>query len=385
VRRLAVIALVLAALPAAAANSAGDPTRPPTLTLSAPGATTYGHQVDFAGRLSPGAAGVRVQLLRGSTFVTAGATDGSGSFRLKVAVARPGPFHAEAAGIASAPVTIRIVPFLDTSLVGARVAGSPLALNAKLRPSYAGRLRVRVERTGGQTFSRLFGPAADVRLGTRSTESFRVVVDGIPAPGFKPVSRTLPVSLHPPTLSVGTSSPQVAELLRRLGSLGYAVPSTTQTVFDDNVLESVYAFEKVENLARTGVVDAAFWARLEHPRIPQARYQFPAAHIEVDKGHQVLYIVRDGKVALISPVSTAGIPGYFTPLGRFAIYRKVPGYDNGPLGVLYKPMYFTGGYAIHGNPSVPPYPASHGCVRVPNFVIERLYGSEPYGETVYVY
>ena len=84
-------------------------------------------------------------------------------------------------------------------------------------------------------------------------------------------------------------------------------------------------------------------------------------------------------------MSTAGIAGYYTPVGRFAIGRKVPGYDPSPLGVLYKPMYFYGGYAIHGNPSVPPYPASHGCVRVPNFVADRLYESEPYGEAVIVY
>jgi lipoprotein-anchoring transpeptidase ErfK/SrfK len=63
----------------------------------------------------------------------------------------------------------------------------------------------------------------------------------------------------------------------------------------------------------------------------------------------------------------------------------VVGYDPSPLGVLLDPMYFVAGYAIHGNPSVPPYPASHGCIRVPNFVIYRLFHSEPYGETVYVY
>ena len=27
--------------------------------------------------------------------------------------------------------------------------------------------------------------------------------------------------------------------------------------------------------------------------------------------------------------------------------------------------YFIGGYAIHGYSSVPNYPASHGCLRVP--------------------
>ena len=99
----------------------------------------------------------------------------------------------------------------------------------------------------------------------------------------------------------------------------------------------------------------------------------------------MLYVVRDAGVALIAPISTAGIPGTFTPVGRFAVYRKVVGFDPSPLGTLYDPLYFTGGYAIHGNPSVPPYPASHGCVRVPMWVAPYLYRTVPYGETVYVY
>ena len=167
-------------------------------------------------------------------------------------------------------------------------------------------------------------------------------------------------------------------------TLGYEVPGSMRD-FGYDALESVYAFQKVEGLDRTGVADATFWAHLDEASTPEPRYRLPAAHIEVDKAKQVLYVVRDGKVVHISPVSTAGLPGRFTPEGQFSIYRKVPGYDPSPLGILYKPMYFTGGYAIHGNPSVPPYPASHGCIRVPNFVIERLYASEPYGETVYVY
>jgi lipoprotein-anchoring transpeptidase ErfK/SrfK len=99
----------------------------------------------------------------------------------------------------------------------------------------------------------------------------------------------------------------------------------------------------------------------------------------------VLYVVRGGKVALIVPVSTAGLAGRFTPVGRFSIYRKVTGFDPSPLGTLFDPMYFTGGYAIHGNPSVPPYPASHGCVRVPMWIAPYLFDTNPYGETVYVY
>jgi L,D-transpeptidase catalytic domain len=385
-RRLLLLGAALFAMAAtAAAGGVSSPSVASALTLSGPGATTYGHEIDFVGKLSPGAEGTRVRLLRGSTFVAAAATNAAGVYKLKVKIARPGPFHAEAAGVASPPVTVRIVPFLDASLVGARVAGSPLSLSAKLRPTYAGALRVRVARSGGRNFAQLFGPSAQVAIGTASIESFQVTVEELPSPGFVALSRTLSVDLRPPSLTYGDRSPFVAEFLRRLSALGYEVPSVTQTLFDYDAEESVYAFEKVENLDRTGNVDATFWAHLDNPRTPQPRYQTPGDHIEVDKTHQVLYVVRDGQVKLISPVSTAGLPGRFTPVGTFSIYRKVDGYDPSPLGILYKPMYFTGGYAIHGNPSVPPYPASHGCVRVPNFVIERLFTSEPYGETVYVY
>jgi len=128
-----------------------------------------------------------------------------------------------------------------------------------------------------------------------------------------------------------------------------------------------------------------FWRALATARTPNPRYAQPASHLEVNKARQVLYVVRGSRVALIVPVSTAGLPGKFTPVGRFAIYRKVVGFDPSPLGTLYDPLYFTGGYAIHGNPSVPPYPASHGCVRVPMWVAPQLYKTIPYGETVYVY
>ena len=141
-----------------------------------------------------------------------------------------------------------------------------------------------------------------------------------------------------------------------LRRLHYAAPYGGS--FDGRMLDAVYAFEKVQGLARTGVVDARFWRALGGGRTPPPRYAQPASHLEVNKGRQVLYVVRGSKVALIVPVSTAGLPGKFTPVGRFSIYRKVVGFDPSPLGTLYDPMYFTGGYAIHGNPSVPPYPAS---------------------------
>jgi lipoprotein-anchoring transpeptidase ErfK/SrfK len=48
-------------------------------------------------------------------------------------------------------------------------------------------------------------------------------------------------------------------------------------------------------------------------------------------------------------------------------------------------MTFHTHYAIHGFPSVPTYPASHGCVRVPIWIADWLYQQSPVGERVYVY
>jgi lipoprotein-anchoring transpeptidase ErfK/SrfK len=369
---------------AVVAWSPGAQAAAPRLTLRAPAATTYLHTIDFVGRLSPPAKDARVRLVRAAKLVAVGRVRGDGTFVIPVRIANPGPFRVVWSHASSPSVTVRIRPRLDARLVGSGVAGAPLRLVASLQPAAAGRVRVQVIRAGSIAFDRSFPGQARVALGTARPGSLLVRLRALPRPGFEPLARELAATLRPPTLAVGATNPAVAELARRLADLRYAVPSLSST-FSPDLVESVYAFQKVQELPRTGVADAALWARLDHPRLPRPRYSSPADHLEVDKAHQVLYVVRNGQISLISPVSTAGIAGYSTPEGRFAIYRKVVGYDPSPLGVLLDPLYFVGGYAIHGNPSVPPYPASHGCVRVPNFVIFRLFTSEPYGETVYVY
>jgi L,D-transpeptidase-like protein/putative peptidoglycan binding protein len=378
VRRAPIVLVSLAAWPIAATAQA-QPGQAPTLTLKAPKATTYLHTVDFVGRLSPPAKNARVRLMRGDRLVAYGRVRADGVFKILVSIGNPGPFHAAWLTAASDEVTVRIRPRLDVELVGTQVAGAPLRLEATVTPAAAGPIRVRVAGLDHRV-----GSTGSLDLPTRQAGSLEIQVTTEPPPGYDRLHRELTATLRAPNLSLGTSGQTVSDLARQLAALHYAVPGFGST-FGDDLQQSVYAFQKVQGLDRTGAVDAAFWTRLGEPRIPQPRYRVPANHIEVDKSHQVLYLVRGGQIALISPVSTAGIAGYYTPEGRFAIYRKVTGYDTSPLGVLLDPMYFYGGYAIHGNPSVPPYPASHGCVRVPNFVINRLFTSEPYGETVYVY
>src|SRR3974390_3145982 len=96
-----VYALAAAALAAAALAAAPSSRSAPesALTLTGPGATTYGHEIDFTGKLSPAVGETRVSLFNGTTFLTAGATNPDGTYRLKVEVARPGPFHTQAAGV----------------------------------------------------------------------------------------------------------------------------------------------------------------------------------------------------------------------------------------------------------------------------------------------
>ena len=378
VRRALPLALLLLVWPASASAAV------PTITLKGPKATTYLHEIDFAGRLSPAAPDARVRLMRSSTVVATTRIRPDGSFRFKVQLANPGPFHVAWLTARSNDVTVRIRPTLRAALVGSFVAGAPLRLAATLDPPTAGRVRVRVIRGGQVGFDRSFAGGAQVALGTREVGTVRVRLSTLPQPGYDSVSRELSATLRPPNLSLGMTGPAVTELARQLAALHYAVPSFS-SAFGNDLVESVWAFQKVQGLDRTGSVDAAFWTKLQNPRIPTARYSDPADHIEVDKTRQVLYIVRGGQITMISPVATAGIAGYYTPEGKFAIYDKRAGWDRSPLGVLWNPMYFLGGYAIHGGDPVPPYPASHGCVRVPDFVISRLFTSEPYGEVVYVY
>ena len=94
---------------------------------------------------------------------------------------------------------------------------------------------------------------------------------------------------------------------------------------------------------------------------------------------QVLFEVRNGRVVRIVHVST-GATGN-TPVGRWRIYRKTPGYN--ALGMYYS-MYFLRGFAVHGYASVPPFPASHGCVRTPIWFAPGLYSRWPVGALVIV-
>jgi hypothetical protein len=187
--------------------------------------------------------------------------------------------------------------------------------------------------------------------------------------------------------------PAVEQLQRRLNELGYTI-AAVDGVFGAETLHALVAFQKVSGLARDGVVGPLTAEALEGATRPVARSAGSGFHVEVDVPRQVLLLVRDGVVTDVYDVST-GTEGPYefegreyvahTPTGSFQIQRKIDGLREAPLGTLYRPAYFYGGYAVHGSPSVPAYPASHGCVRVTDQVMDRIYDLLTIGTPVFVY
>jgi hypothetical protein len=353
------------------------------LTFAGPRHARYGARARFTGSLVPAERAVRVTLVGPTGNVTSTRTQASGGYTLRPRLRVPGPYAAASARGSSSTRTVRIVPRLTTHFLGSARRGSRYELAARVVPAAAGQIGVRVTRRGRPIIDRTFGPQARLRIDTRRIGTYRIRVAVVPNVGYDRVARVLTTHVAVPRLAYGSRGAAVSDLAAQLRRLRYLAPVTA--TFDSRLLDAVYAFEKVQGLPRTGTADALFWQRLEAPHIPRPRYAEPADHLEIDKPAQVLYVVRRGAISEIVPVSTAGLPGKLTPVGRFSIIRKVSGFDPSPLGTLYDPMYFVGGYAIHGNPSVPPFPASHGCVRVPMWIAPYLYATNPYGETVYVY
>ena len=74
-----------------------------------------------------------------------------------------------------------------------------------------------------------------------------------------------------------------------------------------------------------------------------------------------------------------------TPRGRFLVYEKVVGWETGRNSSMYYSNYISGGVAIHGYPSVPVQPASHGCIRIPIFAAREVSKLLPIGTIVLVY
>jgi hypothetical protein len=179
----------------------------------------------------------------------------------------------------------------------------------------------------------------------------------------------------------------------RLAEMGYGA-GHVDGVIDGLTRNALIAFQKWEGRKVTGRMsreDFDLIMNATAPKPKDAGYK----HVEVDLDRQVLLLIDgDGVVERVLPVSTGSNKHYkehgisdlaYTPRGRFRIYAKLPGWKRSPLGLLYYPNYFNGGLAIHGNPSVPHNPQSHGCVRIPMSAAAEMSRLLPVGTIVLIY
>ena len=107
--------------------------------------------------------------------------------------------------------------------------------------------------------------------------------------------------------------------------------------------------------------------------------------LTIDLTAQRLTVYRDGALMAASAIST-GTLGRETPTGVFTILEKKvthrsTTYDNAPMP--YMQRLTTKGIAIHAG-DLPGYPASHGCIRLPNEFAKRLYGITEIGTQVMI-
>jgi PKD repeat protein len=348
------------------------------LTLAGPKVATYGKRAKFRGRMAPALRGAPITLYSGTTPLKTAKADKKGRFSFRIKQRAPASYTAHFDVVGSNAVAVPVRPALDVAVPRNGMIGRPLKLRAKLRPSGSGTMKIRIWRSGHELAAQTFGDHAKLRLTTTRVDEYKFRIIVTPTAPYSPRKKTVHASVFLPYLALGARGPSVRILERRLAQLHY----TTRGVdgfYSYDTADAVTAFQKLSGLARTGRVTPDVWRRLQSARTPLPRYRF-GHHFEVNKTKQVLFEVNHGRVVRIVHVST-GATGN-TPVGAWHIYSKVPG--TLPSG-MFDSNFFLRGFAIHGYPSVPTYPASHGCVRVPNWVAPILFASSYYGEAVYIY
>jgi hypothetical protein len=178
----------------------------------------------------------------------------------------------------------------------------------------------------------------------------------------------------------GTSGARVTVLQRGLHKLGYATP--VSGYYDGGTAVAVNAFRKVNNLGRDGYATVGVYDRVLRGR-GAFRLKYPKAgkHAEFDWSRQVLVLAKDGRPYRTYHASS-GTSATPTVFGTFRFYLQTPGTN--AKGMVHS-NYFIGGYAIHGYASVPNYPASHGCIRVPIPSAASIFNWIDIGDRIFVY
>jgi L,D-transpeptidase catalytic domain/Putative peptidoglycan binding domain len=211
-----------------------------------------------------------------------------------------------------------------------------------------------------------------------------------------PVAQPAPVVLPPlpfGALRIGSRGDVVRAYEQRLKDLHFD-PGPVDGSFDQDTRYAVVTVDKYLGLPRDGVITPMVQQGLQNwhwtPALPKAE----GDRVEIDLDRQVLTLFRKWQPVLVTTTSTGsgehfcggtdGCQYAITPTGHFHFNYLHRGWDNGKLGKMWNPYYFNGGIAVHGLQSVPTYPASHGCARIPMHIADYFYTLVYRGMSIYV-
>ena len=180
-------------------------------------------------------------------------------------------------------------------------------------------------------------------------------------------------------LKPGSRGEAVLALEKRLAELRYDV-GAVDGFYDQQTKQGIIAFQKYARLKRTGTYTLETQKALHVAMLPEGLHpELGSPRIEIDLQRQVLLFFDEQGLNRIIAVSTGSNRKYcetskksgeqicgvaHTPRGKFRIQWRISGWRESDLGKLYNPLYFDGGFAIHGSPLVPASNVSHGCVRI---------------------
>jgi hypothetical protein len=178
----------------------------------------------------------------------------------------------------------------------------------------------------------------------------------------------------------GERGVKVLLLQRALAAQHYATPVTGY--YDDGTARAVLAFRKTNDMSRDGYAIHEVYAKLLRNRGAfKLRYPKAGKHVEFDWSRQVLTLAQNGKPYRTYHTSS-GKSSTPTVFGTYHFYLQTPGTN--AKGMV-DSNYFIGGYAIHGYPDVPAYPASHGCLRVPIPNAAQIFNWVDIGDPIFLY
>lgn len=175
--------------------------------------------------------------------------------------------------------------------------------------------------------------------------------------------------------------PDVTDVQRRLIALRlYTGPF--DGVYTQATAQAVMAFQQNSGLVANGIVGPATWTALGFENVPWGGGRW---HITIDTLRNLLALYDQNRLSATYPVAT-GKPSTPTPLGDWVIIEKTlrPG---GPFGAAWMRLSVpNGGYGIHGtnDPASIGRSVTHGCVRMRDEDVTRLYNTVPIGTLVTV-